>query len=549
MTLSMPREHAMNEPAGADASRTDADQREVIAFLGSRTSFSGAGEQAAGGMPAERHDTHGAHVFLAGDLALKIKRAVTYSYMDFSTLESRHHALLRELEVNRPNAPELYLDVVPITRDPNGRLRLGGDSPPLEWALRMHRFEQDALLSRRIAGELDSAMLKAVADEVFRCHASAAVLSPEEPSNSFSAIIDELSTAFASGPPGISAARSFAAAASTRLEREGGVIVRRAKAGFVRRCHGDLHLDNIVILQGRPRLFDAIEFDESLASIDTLYDLAFLLMDLDARGAAPAANVVLNRYLWRSRAALDQEGLAALPLFLALRAGVRSMVCEARAKLLSPPADAAIRRDAARYLDCAMRYLSPPPPLLVAVGGLSGTGKSTLAAALAPLVGPAPGAVHLRSDLERKALHGVDEFTRLPDAAYAPAESRRVYEAISAKARSVLSAGHSAIVDAVFSSPSERRDLETVARACNVAFLGVWLHTDGAKLIERVAARSGDASDATPQVVASQLERDPGPIDWHRVDAGFGPADVRDRALALVAPHFLRTRPEMKPPG
>jgi predicted kinase len=321
------------------------------------------------------------------------------------------------------------------------------------------------------------------------------------------------------------------------MRRAAAILDERAAAGSVSRCHGDLHLNNIVLWRGRPVLFDALEFDDDLATIDTLYDLAFLLMDLDMRAQRAAANAVLNRYLWRSGAALDLRGLQALPLFLGLRSAIRAMVTAERAEQEAGDAQVRDRGGAGRYLDAALAYLVPPAPRLIAVGGLSGTGKSTLAHALAPAIGPTPGAVHLRSDLERKSLFGVDATTRLGPEAYTRAAAEEVYAILYQKVRHVLAAGHAAIVDAVFARAEERAEIERVASDLGLPFRGLWLEAAPDTLVARVAARVGDASDVTPDVVREQLAYETGAFSesWSRVDAAAGPAATVGQARkALV---------------
>jgi predicted kinase len=322
------------------------------------------------------------------------------------------------------------------------------------------------------------------------------------------------------------------------LHGAAGVLDERAAAGFVRRCHGDLHLNNIVLWRGRPVLFDAIEFDDSLATIDTLYDLAFLLMDLDQRGQRSAANAVLNRYLWRSGAALDLQGLRALPLFLGLRSAIRAMVTAERAEQERDEAQARDRQAGHRYLGAALGYLEPAAPRLIAVGGLSGTGKSTLARVLAPDIGPAPGAVHLRSDLERKSIFGVGETTPLGSDAYTKTTSEKVYTTLNEKLRHVLAAGHAGVVDAVFARPGERAGIEAVAAGLGVPFQGLWLEAPPDALVGRVAARRGDASDATPDVVRRQLVYRIGDLtpSWTRVDASADAAATLARARVALRP-------------
>ena len=279
-------------------------------------------------------------------------------------------------------------------------------------------------------------------------------------------------------------------------------------------------------------LFDCLEFDEALASIDTLYDLAFLLMDLLHQERGALAQRLLNGYL---DATWDDGGVALLPLFLACRAAIRAKVLGFGALPRSADASAAGEVAAARdYLERALAYLDPPPARLVALGGVSGTGKSTLARELAPELGPAPGAVVLRSDVVRKRLHGVAPGDRLPPAAYRKEASRPVYGALAERAAVLLRAGHAAIVDAVFLDPAERAQIERVARAAGVPFQALWLSAPEDILMERVAARRGDVSDATPDVLRQQLATDPGALTWPLLDVSGSPEAIAAQARALL---------------
>jgi aminoglycoside phosphotransferase family enzyme/predicted kinase len=504
----------------------EAAQAEVVAFL---SGWAGAGH---------RFTTHGAHVFVAGTEAIKIKRAVRYPYLDFSTLELRRRACERELEVNRANAPQLYLGVAAITREADGRLAMGGNGAPVEWAVRMRAFDQaDLLGARAAAGELDPAMARAVADAVFASHARAPVAQSVDSAGRLGAVADQLVAGFARHA-GIFAEperQALERAARAQLVRARPCLARRAAAGCVRRVHGDLHLDNIVLWQGQPVLFDAIEFDEALATVDLLHDLAFLLMDLERRGRRPSANLVLNRYLWRARSDLDLEGLAAMPLCLGLRAGVRALVAADKLRHAGGDADAGKRAEAQACIAAALRFLHPAGPCVVAVGGPSGTGKSTLAATLAADIGPSPGAVHLRSDVERKAMLGVEETHRLGPEAYTPQAQARVYAELLRKARLVAMAGHGVVVDAVFARAHERETAEAMAAELGVPFQGLWLTAPREVLLARVGARAADASDATPDVVERQLAGDVGPMSWTEVDASGSAADTLAAARRALA--------------
>ncbi len=324
--------------------------------------------------------------------------------------------------------------------------------------------------------------------------------------------------------------RALNAATHTAFARLRPLLAERERGGVVRRCHGDLHLGNIVLLDGAPVLFDAIEFDPRIAIADVLYDLAFLLMDLIERGRNAAANSVLNRYLSETQRAEDLDALDALPLFLSVRAAIRAKVTAARH---APSAERApVEQSARDYFALAGRLLAPPPPILLAVGGLSGTGKSLLARALAPDILPAPGAVLLRSDVERKLLFGVAETEQLPETAYTPDVTAKVYATLADKARRVLAAGHSAIVDAVFADARERA---AIAQATgDAAFHGLFLTADLAVRLARVGAREADASDADAAVARRQEQYDLGDLQWTSVDASGSSEETLRRAKAAL---------------
>ncbi len=511
------------------AAHVVADQSEVAAFL-SRPETYGPDVSRV-----ERIDTHGAMVFLAGRRAYKIKRAVHFPYMDFSTLARRKAFCAREVEINRRSAPELYLEVRPVVRAGDGSLALGGDGEPVEWMVIMRRFEQDDLFDRMAeSGRLTPTLMTALAAEVARFHQQAPVIAEDSAAGDLSKVVEENAAEFAERGDVFAAdeAESYCAAARAAHEQVAGLLRERAASGFRRRCHGDLHLRNIYLDRGRPTLFDAIEFNDDFAVIDVLYDLAFLLMDLDHRELRPFANLVLNRYLQET---VDLAGLAAMPLFLSQRAAVRAKVsASAELSQAREPDRQRLHAEAATYFRQAQAYLAPTPPRLVAVGGLSGTGKTSLARRLAPAIGRAPGALHLRSDVIRKQCHGVDELAPLPPAAYGRTTSRKVYGRLIELAHVALAAGHSVILDAVYARPAERQAVEGLARELDVAFSGLWLEAPERVLVDRVAARRHDASDATPAVVRRQLAYDVGPVAWHRLDAGAGLDEVAAAASAVL---------------
>jgi predicted kinase len=304
---------------------------------------------------------------------------------------------------------------------------------------------------------------------------------------------------------------------------------------LVRQCHGDLHLRNIVLLDGQPTLFDGVEFNDEISCTDVLYDLAFLLMDLWRRGLTRHANLAWNRYLAET-AAFD--GIPLLPLFLSCRAAVRAKTSATAAQLQQGEQRRRELEGSAReYLAMAERLLHPPDPCLVAVGGFSGSGKSTLALNLAPSLGPAPGAVVLRSDETRKRLSGVPLLNRLGAEGYSSSVSERVYSTLAEQATVVLRAGHCVIVDAVHARAADRHGIEQVAAAARVPFIGLWLDAPEPVLIERTAQRRHDPSDADADVVRQQLGRGAGNIGWCHLDASMASTAVLSSALDRVRAH------------
>ena len=501
-----------------------------MAFLADPAAHGGRAER------VRRIDTHAASVFLAGDRALKIKRAVRFPFLDFSTLEKRKRACAAEIEVNRRLAPQLYRGVIAITRESDGRLAIDGDGAPVEWAVDMVRFDENRTLDH-LAHEIDDGLADALGRAVTTAHETAPVVDAEAWIKALGSYIDEHAEAFREHQKIFPAADADALAEKSRAhyQRIVPLLRERGKCGLVRRIHGDLHLGNIALIDGRPVLFDAIEFSDVIASGDVLYDLAFLLMDLVERQLPQAANIVLNRYLAETHRDEDLDALAALPFFLSMRAAIRAKVTAVRMERAQAAERDKIATSARTYFDFALLAITPPPPKFIAVGGLSGTGKTRLARALAPHIAPMPGAVIVRSDVERKTLFGAGETDKLPTAAYTPDVTARVYGLIAGKAHRILAAGHSAIVDAVFATAQERDALAAAAKAAKVPVNGLFLTADLATRIARVGERRLDASDADAAVVQTQESYDLGALTWPKIDASGTLVDTLGRAKAVLS--------------
>ncbi len=506
-------------------------EAEIVAFL------SAAGTYSLPGGRVDVVETHCARVFLAGDEAFKVKKRVKFPFLDFTTIDKRFAACQREIDLNQPHAPSIYLGLQRISRSPDGRLNLDGVGETIDWAVHMRRFDQASVLAHIAeTGSLPETLPLNLATMVADYHRASPLSKRTDGAERIRRLVTDLAAELSStgSPLRPEAVSAFSNFASRHLTEHALFLDKRAASGAVRRCHGDLHLGNIVLIGSEPVPFDALEFNEDLATIDVLYDLAFLLMDLDHRGLRSEANIVLNGYVTKQPLGSEIEGLACLPLFLACRAGVRAMVSLERALQKQVSGSDNIFKPAEMFLDTSLRYLRPTPAIAIAIGGLSGSGKSTLGHALAPFVGLAPGAIHLRSDIERKRLAGFHELQRLPPEHYTIESSKTVYDHLTDTSASVISSGHSAVTDAVFARLDERLAIEEAVSRTGGRFVGFWLDAPAEQLIARVEARKGDASDANVSVVRSQLDYDLGPITWHRLDAAAGPQGVLDAALAVL---------------
>jgi hypothetical protein len=473
--------------------------------------------------PIERFDTHLSHVFVSGERAFKLKRAVRLPFVDFSSCEARRKACEAEL-ANQPMARALYLSALPIVRDSNG-FRIGGAGPAIDWVVAMRRFEQAQQFDRLAArGALSRAVIEEAVETIAAGHRAAPATERAGYGAHYRSVIEGLRRTEQHGAremglkPG---SPVLLDRLDEELARASPLIENRRKRGKVCRGHGDLHLRNLCIYEGKPLAFDALEFDETLATTDVLCDLAFLLMDLRRVGLAAHANAAMNRY-W-DIAEEEEAALALLAFFMSLRAGVRMAVAVAAGEL----------QEAQTYRTLGLRLLGRAPPILIAIGGLSGTGKTAVAQALAPLMPGPAGARLLRSDVLRKTKLGLGLEKKAQAASYAPARRAEIYRDLVAKAAEVLGGGASAIADATFQERSTRDAIP--AAAASARFFGYWLGAPLDVRLAHVASRTGDASDADAKVAGEQSEpSDIGP-PWRRLDANRPVAAIVDDILSDIS--------------
>ena len=472
-------------------------QDEVVRFL---VSLEGGAERIV--------TTHISIVALCKTHAYKLKKAVRFPYLDFSTSSRRLGMCEREAALNMRFAPELYLGAHRVTREADGRLALDGAGETVDAVVVMRRFADDDLFEQIAKeGRLTRAMVEALARRVAKTHDEATADYQSGGAAAMRLTLDEtalsLRNAAAASPAQID---TLVARLNEDLNAHGALLDSRKAQGKVRRCHGDLTLRNICLFEGAPTLFDCLEFDEELATIDVLYDVSFLLMDLWRVGAFAATNLTFNRYL---DARDETDGLPVLPFFMSLRAAIRAHV-------------EASQQNAERarlYFDLAQTLLTPGKGAVIAVGGLSGSGKSSVAAALAPRVGCPPGARVVNSDRIRKRLFGVAPTARLPQEAYASAVSAQVYGEMFDVSARTAALGWPVIVDAVFDRPQDRGAIRAAAERTGAPFFGVWLDLDLDRRAARVDWRVNDVSDATRAVLEAQMEKPTGEMEWLKIDA------------------------------
>ena len=455
-------------------------------------------------------ETHISWVVLTGEFAYKIKKPVDLGFLDFRTLEKRHHFCEEEVRLNRNWAPDLYLDVVPITQV-GDKFRVGGEGTTIEYAVRMRQFPQSARLDHQIErGQLTDNDVLELAEEIARRHEQAQRV-PATPKllatterlirENFDALQAELPAPFLG---------RLSAWLKRRLDEHGSFIKDRAETGFFRECHGDLHLANIVRLEQGMRAFDCIEFSRELREIDVVADYAFLAMDFIARGSLGHAYVFVNRYLEKTG---DIDGARLLPLYLLYRAMVRAKVAVIGQDQHTARTDRAEDQHTIdRYCALARALTSARPPVFVLMTGLSGSGKTWLSS---QLIGALP-ALRLRSDLERRRLFGLgdteDSQSDVGAGIYDAKANQAVYGRLLGTAEHLLRAGINVILDAAFLDIKQRHSARQLANSCHARCVIVNPVADEETLAERLAHRKAgcDTSEADLAVLQHQLAvRDP----------------------------------------
>ena len=504
------------------APANDETSRAVLAFMNDASSYPHSVERI-------RHvETHISHVFLTGEVAYKIKKPIRLPFLDFSTRTLRKKFCQRELELNSRFAPALYERVVSICQTKEG-LAFGDEGEAVEYAVRMKQFDDGDLFSERLAsGNLTREQILAMTDQIISFQRSARV-TPEYWSYDAveNVMLDNFQICRDSCPTVLSHATL---AATLDLCREGlkknQQLIENRRLTHVKELHGDLHLGNMCLFEGKPLMFDGIEFSEAYACCDEWADTAFFVMDLMFQRQEGWATTVINRVLEQTD---DFGGLPLLNLYIAYRAMVRAKV-----NCLKLTGEAGSREEltahARGHLALANRVLTPQETPVIVVAGLSGSGKTTLARALTePL-----GALHIRSDVVRKHLLGIPLLQQAGSEAYQSQTNRLTYAGLIERARCAAATGRPIILDAVFGNQETRDAARLFAEACGLPWIGLWCEVSPEVARARLRTRRGDASDADEEVFQKQQSTVLLPDDWHCVTTEGKLPDIVQRAHDLI---------------
>lgn len=481
--------------------------------------------------------SHISILFLVGNRVYKLKRAVLYPEADFSTPEKRRFSCVREMKRSTIYAPGLVINVKPIRRLENGKIVIGGkNGAEIDTVLEMHRIPRENLLNNLLPspffGRFETMDL---AESLAKLHNRAKIFKTKWGADVVKKVILENESILSCFCPDLfkkEAINTLTRKSLSTLAQTASLIRYRQKTGHVRKCHGDLLLSNIAYHKNNFLFFSPIEYNETQSCIDTLYDLADVLMDLEIKGLRPLTNILFNHYMAYTN---DIDGFPLLPLYQSVRAASRAAVCAKRSTLLKGNEKKSVIKEARRYFDLATRFISDFRPILIACGGLSGSGKSRVARDLGGMLSPAPGAVILRDDVVKKQIVGLAPHQTLDEQYNTPAFDEVVYDVLRQEARTALGTGSCVIVDALFHNPTERQAIEDLARELQLPFIGFWMDAPLSVRTNRVEKRLRNPSDVRSyEELQKQLTIETGPISWHKIMTDAPREKTTKQALRIL---------------
>ena len=493
----------------------------------------------------EIRQSHIAILFLVGDKAYKLKRAVLYPEADLSTKEKRRLACVQEMKRSAVYAPGLVEKIDSVRRLDNGKIVIGGtEGQEIDTVLVMKRIPDQFLLNRMLPSKkFDRFETMDLAEKLADLHKKSKILKNKWGADTVKKLILENESVLSCFCPDIFDKKKvdeLTRKSLKALSEQSRLISLRQKSGAVRKCHGDLLLSNIGYTGDDFLFFSPIEYNEHLCCIDTLYDLADVLMDFESKNLRRLNNILFNHYMAHTN---DIDGFPLLPLYQSLRAARRAAVSAKKSTLLRGWDKRRMKKEACHYFDLAQHFLSGCCPILIACGGLSGSGKSRVARELGGYLDPAPGAVILRDDIIKKQIMGLAPTQKLDKKYETPAFEEVVYDILRQQAQTALSVGSCVILDALFYNENERKAVEQLAKEKGVPFVGLWMDAPIQVRTERVKTRLRNPSDVKEkQQLEEQLNIETGPISWHRIMTDGSRKKTLQKALSFVRRAILRKK-------
>ena len=472
--------------------------------------------------------SHISILFFAGDLVYKLKRAVLEPTVDFSTPEKRKMACILEMKRSAIYAPRLILGIKPVKRLKNGKIKIGGKlGEEIDTVL----VEKRNFLPSPI---FDRFEMMDLAEYLFELHSKAKPFYSKWGVEVIRNIILQIENSLRYFPDlfDMKKLNTLTYNSMRQLVKNKRLIKFRQKSGRVKKCHGDLSLSNIAYVNKKFLLFSPMEYGETMDTIDTLYDLSFLTMDLEARGLRRLGNILFNHYMAYMN---DIEGIPLLSLYQSMHAAFKAASCARTSTVLTGDAKEKARKSSQHYFELACKLLDDYKPVIIACGGLSGSGKSRIAREISGKMCPAPGGIILRDDVIKKQITGLVPHQKFDKTNDSPAFQKIVYDVLRQQAETAIKTGSCVIVDAMFDNEEERKSFADLAHRMQVPFIGLWMDAPLSVRKERVRRRKRTPSDVRKvQELESQLNLKTGKITWHKINTNQIKEETIEQVVALL---------------